>query len=94
MAGFKYAKDLGVSDDGLKSALGEDLYNQYKNQLKTFATTSISDIVADNSLTFAESQVVANFARDLGFTSQQLADLTGKDKIKQYLTGVILKISQ
>jgi hypothetical protein len=80
LKGFKYAKDLGISDEGLKKTLGDDLYNQYKTQLKTFATTSISDIVADNSLTFAESQSVANLARDLGFTSQQLADLTGKDK--------------
>ena len=80
LAGFKYAKDLGISDEGLKKTLGEDLYNQYKNQLKTFATTNISDIVADNSLTFAESQAVHGLARDLGFNSQQLADLTGKDK--------------
>ena len=80
LAGFKYAKDLGISDAGLKATLGEDLYNQYKNQLKTTATTSITDIVADNSLTFEESQNVANLARDLGFNSQQLADLTGKDK--------------
>jgi hypothetical protein len=80
LKGFKYAKDLGISDDGLKKTLGDDLYNQYQTQLKNLATTSISDIVADNSLTFAESQQVANFSRDLGFTSQQLADLTGKDK--------------
>ena len=80
LAGFKYAKDLGISDAGLKATLGEDLFNQYKNQLKSTATTSINNIVADNSLTFEESQNVANLARDLNFNSQQLADLTGKDK--------------
>jgi hypothetical protein len=80
LAGFKYAKDLGISDAGLKATLGEDLFNQYKNQLKSTATTSITDIVADNSLTFEESQKIANLARDLNFNSQQLADLTGKDK--------------
>jgi hypothetical protein len=80
LAGFKYARDLGVNDAGLKSTLGEDLYNQYQNRLKSTATTSINDIVADNSATFEESQKVANFARALGYDSQQLADLTGKDK--------------
>jgi hypothetical protein len=80
LAGFKYAKDLGVSDEGLRATLGDDLYNQYQGQLQNFATTNIDNIIADNSLTFDESQKVANFARDLGFDSQQLADLTGKDK--------------
>ena len=80
VAGFKYAKDLGISDAGLKATLGEDLYNQYKSKLKSNTTTSINNIVADNSLTFQESQEIANLARDLNFNSQQLADLTGKDK--------------
>jgi hypothetical protein len=80
LGGFKYAKDLGVDNASLKSMLGDDLYGQYQGQLQNFATTNINDIVADNSLTFEESQKVANFARDLGFDSQQLADLTGKDK--------------
>ncbi len=80
LAGFKYAKDLGVSDEGLKKTLGDDLYNQYRGQLKNFATTEIDSIVSDNSLTFDEAQKVAKFARDLGFDSQQLADLTGKNK--------------
>jgi hypothetical protein len=80
LAGFKYAKDLGVSDDGLKSALGEDLYNQYQGQLKNFATTNISGIVADNQLTWDESQKIHNFGRDLGFTPDDLARMTGQNK--------------
>jgi hypothetical protein len=80
LSGFKYAKDLGVSNDGLRKTLGDDLYNQYQGQLKNFATTEIDRIVSDNSLTFDESQKVYKFARDLGFDSQQLADLTGKNK--------------
>jgi hypothetical protein len=80
LAGFKYAKDSGFSEKKLKETLGQDLYNQYQGQLKNFATTNINNIVADNSLTFAESANVAKLARDLGFNSQQLADLTGKDK--------------
>jgi hypothetical protein len=80
LGGFKYAKDLGITDAGLKAALGDDLYSQYQGQLGNIATTEIDNIVADNSLTFEESQKVAKFARDLGFDAQQLADLTGKDK--------------
>jgi hypothetical protein len=80
LTGLKAVKNLGVSDAYLKSTLGEDLYNQYQGQLKNFATTNINNIISDNSLTFAESANVAKFARDLGFNSQQLADLTGKDK--------------
>jgi hypothetical protein len=80
LSGFKFAKDSGLSEKILKQNLGDDLYNQYRGQLKSFATTSINDIVADNSLTFAESANVAKLARDLGFNSQQLADMTGKDK--------------
>jgi hypothetical protein len=78
--GYKYAKSLGVSNKGLEKTLGKDLYNQYQGQLKNFATTNINNIVSDSSLSFEESQQVANFARDLGFNSQQLADLTGKNK--------------
>jgi hypothetical protein len=72
VAGFKYAKDLGISNAGLKSTLGEDLYNQYQSKLKSITTTSISDIVADNSLTFEVSQKVANYLVILGTTRNYL----------------------
>jgi hypothetical protein len=77
--GFKYAKELGVSDEGLRKTLGEDLYNQYQGQLTNFATSNIESIISDGQLSFDESQKVANFARDLGYDAGKLAKLTGKD---------------
>lgn len=80
LAGFKRAKDLGISDDVLKSTLGEDLYNTYQQSLTDFAVSNLTDIVADNQLTWTEAQRIHNFGRDLGFTPEELAEMTGQDK--------------
>jgi hypothetical protein len=80
LAGFKRAKDLGISDDVLKRTLGEELFNKYDTGLTNFAVTNLTDIVADNQLTWDESQKIHNFGRDLGFTPDDLARMTGQDK--------------
>jgi hypothetical protein len=80
LAGFKRAKDLGISDDVLKRTLGEELFNKYDTGLTNFAVTNLTNIVADNQLTWDESQKIHNFGRDLGFTPDDLARMTGQDK--------------
>lgn len=80
LAGFKYAKDLGISNEKLKSVLGEDLFNAYDKSLTNFAVTNLTNIVADNKLTWSEAQKIYNFGKDLGFKPEDLARITGQDK--------------
>lgn len=80
LAGFKYAKDLGVSDEGLRKTLGDDLFNKYNTDLTNFAVTNLTNIIADDQLTWEESQRIHNFGRDLGFTPDDLARMTGQNK--------------
>lgn len=80
LEGFKRVNDLGIDEAALRRTLGDETYDTYKNQLANFATTNLEGILADNQLTFDESQKVYNFARDLGYGSEDLARLTGQDK--------------
>lgn len=80
LAGFKYAKDYGISDDVLKNALGEELFNQYNQGLTNFAVTNLTNIIADDQLTWDEARRIHDFGRDLGLTADDLAQMTGQDK--------------
>jgi hypothetical protein len=80
LAGFKRAKDLGISNEALKNTLGEELFNKYNTGLTNFAVTNLTNIVADNQLTWDESQKIHNLGRDLGFTPEDLARITGQEK--------------
>jgi hypothetical protein len=80
LAGFKYAKDSGISNEKLKSVLGEELFNTYDKKLTDFAVTNLTSIVADNKLTWDEAQKIYNLGRDLGFKPEDLARITGQDK--------------
>jgi len=80
LAGFKYAKESGISEDKLKKTLGEDLFNTYKTGFADYAKTGIANILADKQLSFDEARAQVKFGRDYGYDAQKLADLTGTNK--------------
>jgi hypothetical protein len=80
LSGFKYANDLGISDAGLRKALGNDAFNTYKTGFADYAKTGIANILADNKLSFDEARTAVKFGRDYGYDAQKLADLTGTNK--------------
>jgi VIT1/CCC1 family predicted Fe2+/Mn2+ transporter len=80
LSGFKYAKDLGLTEDDLIKTLGKDTFNTYKAGLSDYAKTGIANILADKKLSFDEAKEVVKFGREYGYDSQQLADLTGQKK--------------
>jgi hypothetical protein len=80
LSGFKYAKDLGITEEGMKKTLGEDVFNTYKTGFADYAKTGIANILADDQLSFDEARQQVKFGRDYGYDAQKLADLTGVDK--------------
>jgi hypothetical protein len=80
LAGFKYAKDSGISDASLKKSLGTDVYNTYQKGFSDYAKTGIANIISDGKLSFDEAQEIHNLGRDLGFKPEDLARITGQDK--------------
>jgi hypothetical protein len=80
LSGFKYAKDLGLTEAGMKKTLGEDVFNTYKKGLADYAKTGIANILADDQLTFDEARESVKFGRDYGYDTQKMADLTGTKK--------------
>jgi hypothetical protein len=80
LSGFKYAKDLGLTEAGMKKTLGEGVFNTYKKGLADYAKTGIANILADDQLTFDEARESVKFGRDYGYDTQKMADLTGTKK--------------
>ncbi len=80
LSGFKYAKDSGITEEGMKKTLGEDVFNTYKNGFADYAKTGIANILADDKLSFDEARTAMKFSRDYGYDAQKMADLTGTDK--------------
>jgi hypothetical protein len=80
LSGFKYANDSGITEDGLKKTLGEDVFNTYKAGFADYAKTGIANILADKQLSFDEARTAVKFGRDYGYDAQKMADLTGTKK--------------
>ena len=80
LSGFKYAKDSGITEEGMKKTLGEDVFNTYKTGFADYAKTGIANILADDKLSFDEARTAVKFGRDYGYDAQKMADLTGTNK--------------
>jgi hypothetical protein len=80
LSGFKYAKNMGLSEDALRKTLGEDAFKKYKTGFADYAKTGIANILDDKKLSFDEAKEVVKFGREYGYDNQKLADLTGQKK--------------
>jgi len=80
LSGFKYAKEMGLSEDALRKTLGDDAFKKYKAGFADYAKTGIAGVLSDGKLSFDEANKVVKFGREYGYDNQKLADLTGQKK--------------
>lgn len=80
LSGFKYVHDKNISDADLRTMLGDEDYNKYKQGFNKFAKDAATGIMEDSSLSFVEAADMHKFAKDYGLTNEQLATMTGYSK--------------
>lgn len=80
LSGFEALGKGEFTEDQVKNFIGQDKFNEYKDQFSGALKSGIANILADNSLSGQEVMSAVQTARKYGLDNDEISNLTGYDK--------------